>query len=126
MGSPALILNLDALPQPHAFTNLPLESGFSMYKILTTLKFVFSSNYFISLTYIVFTKAFFKYCFKRFITIKTVIFICISLSFSFILKYLFIKYGIDRPLFESPVLYYSYIAVSSLSLRYIKECFEVI
>lgn len=125
-GSLYKVWALHNSPKPHRFASLPLESGFSMYEFITTLRFVFSSEYFKTLISIVFNKAFFYYCFKKFFTVKTGIFICISITISLVIKFLFIQYGIHNPLFEYPALYSSCIGVTSSFLRFIKECFEVI
>jgi hypothetical protein len=49
---------------------------------------------------------------------------CISISVSLVIKFVFIKYGVNNPLFDHPSLLYSFVTINTLVLRFLKILFD--
>lgn len=106
-GTLGLNLDLDNLPKPHAFCSVPLHSGFIFTKFIATFRSVFSRA------------RFYNTC-KEFFTVKTAIWMCISIIITIVIKFVFFKYGVNDPLFDYPYLWCSFVTINTLILRFLK------
>jgi hypothetical protein len=106
-GTLGLILDLDNLPKPHAFSGVPLHSGFRFTKFIATFRSVFSRTHFYN-------------CCKNFFTVKTGIYICSSIIISAVIWIIFIKYGVNNCLFDYPSLYYLCVTTNASILKFVK------
>ena len=95
-------------PKPHTYYILPLQSTF---RLFTSLRLFFSKLKLVGV--IVFSRAYSKHLTSKLFTKKSACIVVSSIVISNMVRYFAIKYGIDTPLLNYPVLFSSATGIST-------------
>jgi hypothetical protein len=116
-----LSYTINISPNPYPSGNLLLQSKtfpcFNLRKFFLKLK---------QIRAIILSRAFLNHIFKKVFSTRSVLIVIFSVIISILVRFCLIKYGIDNPLLDYPVLYSSAAAISTFLCIPVKICIHTI